>query len=156
MPPRTTFLSRLIGIYAILISLSMLTHKRATIEMVTALVHSPPVLYLVGVMLVVAGLAMILVHNIWSGGALPFHFFSAATLPIRESDHVKVTQGGLLSRHRSFLRFRLALGMLPTLRGLLPNFKRWKSTDKIYRTADRVLRGDKPRSDVLFGALFNH
>ena len=71
MPPRTTFLSRLIGIYAILISLSMLTHKRATIEMVTALVHSPPVLYLVGVMLVVAGLAMILVHNIWSGGALP-------------------------------------------------------------------------------------
>jgi putative exporter of polyketide antibiotics len=71
MPPRTTFLSRLIGIYAILISLSMLTHKQATIEMVTALVHSPPVLYLVGVMLVIAGLAMILGHNIWSGGALP-------------------------------------------------------------------------------------
>jgi hypothetical protein len=49
----------------------MLTHKQATIEMVTALVHSPPVLYLVGVMLVIAGLAMILGHNIWSGGALP-------------------------------------------------------------------------------------
>ena len=71
MPPRTTFLSRLIGIYAILVSLSMLTHKQATIEMVTALVHSPPVLYLIGVMLVVAGLAMILGHNVWSGGALP-------------------------------------------------------------------------------------
>jgi len=71
MPPRTAFLSRLIGIYTILISLSMLTHKQATIEMVTVLVHSPPVLYLIGVMLVIAGLAMILGHNVWSGGALP-------------------------------------------------------------------------------------
>ena len=71
MPSRTTFLSRLIGIYAILISLSMLTHKQATIEMVTALVHSPPMLYLIGVMLVIGGLAMILGHNVWSGGALP-------------------------------------------------------------------------------------
>src|ERR1039457_2766973 len=71
MSPRTTFLSRLIGFYCILVSLSMVTHKQATVDMATALIHSPPVLYVVGVMLVVAGLAMILGHNVWSGGVLP-------------------------------------------------------------------------------------
>ena len=71
MSPRTRFLSRLIGLYSILVSLSMVTHKQATVDMATALIHSPPVLYVVGVMLVVAGLAMILGHNVWSGGVLP-------------------------------------------------------------------------------------
>jgi vacuolar-type H+-ATPase subunit I/STV1 len=49
----------------------MVTDKRATVEMMTALVHNPPVLFIVGLMTLVAGLAMILAHNVWSGGALP-------------------------------------------------------------------------------------
>lgn len=71
MSPRTVFLSRLIGLYSILISLSMIARKQATVEAVMALVHNSPLLLLLGVMTVVAGLAMILSHNVWSGGALP-------------------------------------------------------------------------------------
>ena len=71
MSPRTTFLSKLIGIYSILVSLSMITHKQATVEMVTALIHNPPVVFVVSVMAMAAGLAMVLGHNVWSGGALP-------------------------------------------------------------------------------------
>jgi len=71
MLPRTTFLSRLIGLFSIFVWLPMVTHKQATVEMVTALIHNPPLLFVCGVMAVAAGLAMILVHNIWSGGALP-------------------------------------------------------------------------------------
>jgi hypothetical protein len=37
---------------------------------VTALVHNPPALYLAAVFTLVAGLAMVLGHNVWSGGAL--------------------------------------------------------------------------------------
>lgn len=71
MSSRTTFLSRLLGLYCILVVLSMVTHKRATVETITALVHNPPVLLLVGVIALGAGLAMILSHNVWSGGVLP-------------------------------------------------------------------------------------
>src|SRR5271166_2417336 len=71
MGPRTKFLSRLIGLYCILVALSMITRKQATIEAVTALVHTPALMFAVGVIAVVAGLAMILGHNVWSGGALP-------------------------------------------------------------------------------------
>lgn len=71
MSPRTRFLSRLIGIYIILVSLSMVTHKQATVEMVTALIQNPAVLFVVGLITVAAGLAMVLSHNVWSGGPVP-------------------------------------------------------------------------------------
>jgi hypothetical protein len=71
MSSRTTFLSKLIGLYLVLISLSMLTHKQATVETMISLTHNPPVLYVVGVIAVAAGLAMVLGHNLWSAGILP-------------------------------------------------------------------------------------
>jgi hypothetical protein len=71
MSPRTTFLGRLIGLYCILVSLSMLIHKQATVDVVTALLHNAPLLFLLGVITVPVGLAMVLGHNVWSGGAEP-------------------------------------------------------------------------------------
>jgi hypothetical protein len=71
MPQRTTFLSRLIGLYAILTALAMMSHKQASVEMVTGLMHNPPLLFMAGLMALITGLAIILSHNVWSGGALP-------------------------------------------------------------------------------------
>jgi len=71
MSARTIFLSRLIGLYLILISLAMMAHKQASVESMYALVHNAPVLFVIGVVAVAAGLAMVLGHNVWSGGLVP-------------------------------------------------------------------------------------
>ena len=70
MPSRTIFLSRLIGLYCIVIALSMMTRRQATVETVTALLQNSPMMLIVGIITLAAGLAMVLAHNIWSGGAL--------------------------------------------------------------------------------------
>src|SRR5450432_1729319 len=70
MSPRTIFLSRLIGLYCILVALSMITRKQATLESVTAVLRDPSMMFVLGAITLVAGLAMVLAHNIWSGGAL--------------------------------------------------------------------------------------
>jgi hypothetical protein len=71
MSSRTIFLSRLIGLYCILIALSMMTRRQVTVETVTVLLQSPSMMMLIlGVITLAAGLAMVLAHNIWSGGAL--------------------------------------------------------------------------------------
>jgi len=70
MSPRTLFLSKLIGLYCILVALSMVTRKQATVERVKALVQNPSMMFVLGVIALAAGLAMVLAHNIWSGGAL--------------------------------------------------------------------------------------
>ena len=70
MSPRTIFLSRLIGLYCILVALSMITRRHATLESVTGLLRNPSMILLIGVITLAAGLAMVLAHNIWSGAAL--------------------------------------------------------------------------------------
>src|SRR5271166_5030709 len=70
MSPRTLFLSRLIGLYCILIGLSMMIRGQATVETVTALLQNSAMTLILGVITLAAGLAMVLAHNIWSGSAL--------------------------------------------------------------------------------------
>src|SRR5262249_32087008 len=71
MSPLTTFLSRLIGLFSILVSLSLVTHKQTSVETLTALIHNPPPLVIFGMLCLIAGIAMVLSHNVWSGGVLP-------------------------------------------------------------------------------------
>jgi len=71
MAPRTIYLGRLIGLYCILIALAMLSHKQATVDTISMLVHDAPVLLSVSIIALVSGLAIVLAHNVWSGGALP-------------------------------------------------------------------------------------
>lgn len=71
MPAHTAFLSKLIGSYCILIAVIMAANKAATVRAVVALVHDAPLVFVAGLILIAAGLAMILVHNVWSGGVMP-------------------------------------------------------------------------------------
>jgi hypothetical protein len=71
MSPRTIFLSKLLGLYCIFLGLAMFAHKTATMETMKAIVQNAPLLYLAGIIALAAGLAMVLGHNVWSGGVLP-------------------------------------------------------------------------------------
>jgi len=68
MSPGTLFLSRLVGLYYIVVALSMMSRRQATFESVTALLQNPSLMFIVGVITLAAGLAMVLAHNIWRGG----------------------------------------------------------------------------------------
>jgi hypothetical protein len=71
MSSRTIFLARLIGLFAIVLSLSELVHKQAMVETANALVRDRPLVLLLSMIGLLAGLAMVLAHYVWSGGALP-------------------------------------------------------------------------------------
>ena len=49
MSLRTLFLSRLIGLYCILVALSMMTRGQVTVETVTALLQNPSIMLILGV-----------------------------------------------------------------------------------------------------------
>lgn len=70
MSPRTLFLRRLIGLYCIVVGLSMMTRRQAMLGTVNGLLQNPSMMLILGVIALGAGLAMVLAHNIWSGGTL--------------------------------------------------------------------------------------
>ena len=71
MSPRTIYLGRLIGLYCVIAALVMMSHKPAIVATMTALVHDAPLLFFASLSGMVAGLAIIVGHNVWDGGALP-------------------------------------------------------------------------------------
>ena len=70
MSPRTLFLARMIGLCCILVALAMLLRGQSTVDAVTGLLRDAPLMVVVGVITLAAGLAMVLAHNVWSGGAI--------------------------------------------------------------------------------------
>jgi hypothetical protein len=71
MSKQTVFLSRLLGLYCLIVACAMLAQRQFTLDAVAALLRDPPLLYVLGVLLLFAGLAMVLAHNSWRGGPVP-------------------------------------------------------------------------------------
>jgi hypothetical protein len=66
----THFLARLIGLYCIIMSLVMLVRKPAIMELVMGMIQDRPLLFVVQIFGLVAGLAMVLAHSLWFSGLL--------------------------------------------------------------------------------------
>jgi hypothetical protein len=71
MSLRTVFLGKLLGLYLIAISAAMFARPQATVDIMKGIIQNPPLLFMSGIIAVAGGLAIVLGHNVWSGGALP-------------------------------------------------------------------------------------
>jgi hypothetical protein len=71
MSALTIFLGKLLGIYCLIVALTMMANRQTTVDAVHALIRSPPLVLLSGVIAVGVGLGVVIGHNVWSGGALP-------------------------------------------------------------------------------------
>lgn len=68
MTGSTRFLCRLMGLYCVIAALVMASRRESMVAIVTSLVHDPALMFLIGILTVLGGLAWILVHNRWAGG----------------------------------------------------------------------------------------
>jgi len=64
----TAFLARLLGLFLVIESLSMLAQKQAMVDVTTSLIQDHPLIFTLKILGVLAGLAMVLGHTVWSGG----------------------------------------------------------------------------------------
>jgi len=71
MAPVTLFLGKLLGVFCILIGLVMLVDRARFLRLVDGLIRDEALMFVVALVTVAAGLAMVLGHNVWSGGVLP-------------------------------------------------------------------------------------
>ena len=69
MTPRTIFLSRLIGLYCLLVVGCLGLHRQAAVDTVSALLHNLPLMWIASIITLLGGLALVLAHNRWSSGA---------------------------------------------------------------------------------------
>jgi hypothetical protein len=70
MSVRTVFLARLFGLYCLIVAAAMLSQPETFVAIVHALMADAPLVLIAGVFTLFGGLALVLLHNYWSGGAL--------------------------------------------------------------------------------------
>lgn len=70
MSPLTIFLAKLLGLYCIILALTMMVRGQSAATTMKTLVMNPPLLLFVEVIGLAIGLAMVIGHNIWTGAAL--------------------------------------------------------------------------------------
>src|SRR5437870_5350292 len=69
--PHTVYLGRLLGLFTLITSLWLLTEHQATISMIRSLLGNRPAMVIFAAIDLAGGLAIVLAHNVWSGGGLP-------------------------------------------------------------------------------------
>ena len=71
MPAVTIYLSRLIGVVALLVAMIMLVDKAAAVALIEHAGQDRAVLLAIGISRVVCGAAIVLIHNVWTRGVWP-------------------------------------------------------------------------------------
>src|SRR5690348_13729098 len=71
MKPLTVYLGRLLGLFTLTTSFWLLVERHTTLSTIPALLGDRPAMVIFAVIALAGGLAIVLAHNIWSGGALP-------------------------------------------------------------------------------------
>ena len=107
MSVRTVFLARLFGLYCIIMAAAMLSRPEEFVTTVNALVADVPLVLIAGVFTLFGGLAIVLLHNNWSGGALPIiitllgwlTLIKAAVLLVLPSTRLVALYGGVSPTH---------------------------------------------------------
>jgi lipid-A-disaccharide synthase-like uncharacterized protein len=67
----TVYLGRLLGLFTLITSLWLITERQTTLTTIPALLGNRPVMVIFAIIALAGGLAIVLAHNMWSGGPLP-------------------------------------------------------------------------------------
>jgi hypothetical protein len=71
MSTLTVFLAKLLGLYLVALGSAMAANRTAMIATVNEIVRTPALLMLCAIIALSVGLALVVGHNVWTGGALP-------------------------------------------------------------------------------------
>jgi hypothetical protein len=67
---RTLFLSRLLGLFFLILGMAMLLHKQFYTAALATVAYNPLAMRWIAMMVTLAGLAMVLAHSVWSKPAV--------------------------------------------------------------------------------------
>ena len=66
----TKVFAKLLGLWALLVVSALISNRDAAISAINALFADPALMFVTGILTLAIGLAIVILHNRWSGGAL--------------------------------------------------------------------------------------
>jgi hypothetical protein len=70
MSPLTVYLARLFGVFGVLMCAALVARPKDSINTIQSMTANPGLILVSGIFTMAAGAAIVIGHNLWSGGAL--------------------------------------------------------------------------------------
>jgi hypothetical protein len=111
MTPLTIVLGKILGLIYLIACVVCLARPKATLDATNSLAENPGLLMVSGIFTTAAGVATVIGHNVWSGGALPVAVTVLGWMMLAKGVVLMVTPPQILLASYRFLhspqRFRL-------------------------------------------------
>ena len=70
MSPLTLYLARVFGVFGVLMCAALVARPKASIATIQSMTTNPGLILVTGIVTMAAGVATVIGHNVWTGGAL--------------------------------------------------------------------------------------
>ena len=115
MSPLTLFLGRFLGLSCFLMCTVLAARPKASLEAMSSMMESSGLRLVTGIFIMAGGAAMVVGHNVWSGGALPVAVTLLGWLTLRKGVALMATPPHGLTAFYNALhypaRFRLYMAV---------------------------------------------
>jgi hypothetical protein len=115
MSPLTLFLGKFLGLTCLVTCAVCMARPKAILEAANSMTGNPGLLLVSGIFTMAAGVATVIGHNIWSGGALPVAVTALGWMMLVKGVVLMASPPEMLVGYYSFLnsRRRIRLVMVP-------------------------------------------
>ena len=128
MSPLTLFLGRFLGLSCFLMCTVLVARPKASLEAISSMMESPGLILVTGIFNIAGGAAMVVGHNVWSGGALPV---AVTLLGLVDADQGRRPHGDALACADRLLPGAALSGVVPPLHDRGPCVQRLADSDSI-------------------------
>nr|WP_294519111.1 hypothetical protein [uncultured Rhodopila sp.] len=105
MLPLTVFLGKFLGLSCCLMCAVLVARPLASLQAISAMMESPGLILLTGIWTTGCGAALVVGHNVWSGGALPVAVTLLGWLTLIKGVALMAVPGHLLTKFYHTLRY---------------------------------------------------
>jgi len=113
MSPLTIFLGKLLGLSYLITCVVCMVRPKATLDAANSMAENTGLLLISGIFTMAAGVAVVIGHNVWSGGALPIAVTVLGWLMLIKGIALMAAPSPMLVASYSFInspaRFRLVM-----------------------------------------------
>jgi hypothetical protein len=115
MSPLTLFLGQVFGLTLVLICLAFVARPKALLTAIQSMTDSPGLILITGIITMIAGVAAVLGHDVWSGGAVAIAVTALGWVTLIKGFALIAAPPSLLAKLYRVMgypqRFRLVMGV---------------------------------------------
>ena len=119
MSPLTLFLAKVFGVFGVLMCAAFVARPKASIATIQSMTANPGLILVTGIFTMAAGVATVIGHNLWSGGALAIAVTALGWVALIKGLVLVVAPPAALSAFYRLiyypLRFRLVMALAMVL-----------------------------------------